>query len=73
MASRAAVLFVWADSSSTGIHATELSYLLLNEGRVLIFPGTPHLATQWREYVRITMLEPIETLKESRGAHVARA
>ena len=55
-------LFVWADSSSTGIHATELSYLLLKEGRVLIFPGTA-FGDAWKEYVRITMLEPIETLK----------
>jgi len=55
-------LFVWADCSSTGIHATELSYLLLKEGRVLIFPGTA-FGDAWREYLRITMLEPIETLK----------
>ena len=55
-------LFVWADSSSTGIHAAELSYLLLQEGRVLIFPGTA-FGEKWREYVRITMLEPIETLR----------
>ncbi|MCE2473103.1 MAG: aminotransferase class I/II-fold pyridoxal phosphate-dependent enzyme, partial [Anaerolineae bacterium] len=53
-------LFVWADSSSTGIHAAELSYLLLQEGRVLIFPGTA-FGEKWREYVRITMLEPIDT------------
>ena len=55
-------LFVWADSSSTGIHAAELSYLLLKEGRVLIFPGTA-FGEKWRDYVRITMLEPIETLR----------
>ena len=59
-------LFVWADSSSTGIHAAELSYLLLQEGRVLIFPGTA-FGEKWREYVRITMLEPIETLREAVG------
>ncbi len=57
-------LFVWADSSSTGIHAAELSYLLLQEGRVLIFPGTA-FGEKWREYVRITLLEPIETLREA--------
>ena len=57
-------LFVWADSSSTGIHAAELSYLLLQEGRVLIFPGTA-FGEKWREYVRITMLEPIDTLREA--------
>lgn len=59
-------LFVWADSSSTGIHAAELSYLLLQEGRVLIFPGTA-FGEKWREYVRITMLEPISTLREAVG------
>ena len=57
-------LFVWADSSSTGIHATELSYLLLKEGRVLIFPGTA-FGEEWREYVRITLLEPVEVLQEA--------
>ncbi len=57
-------LFVWADSSSTGIHAAELSLLLLQEGRVLVFPGTA-FGEKWREYLRITMLEPIETLKEA--------
>lgn len=57
-------LFVWADSSSTGIHAAELSLLLLQEGRVLIFPGTA-FGEKWRDYVRITMLEPIETLREA--------
>lgn len=57
-------LFVWVDSSSTGIHATELSYLLLNEARVLVFPGTA-FGEQWRDYVRITMLESIEFLREA--------
>ena len=59
-------LFVWADSSSTGVHAAELSYLLLQEGRVLIFPGTA-FGDKWRDYVRITMLEPIETLRAAVG------
>lgn len=57
-------LFVWADSSSTGIHAAELSYLLLKEAGVLIFPGTA-FGEKWREYVRITLLEPIEILEEA--------
>ena len=59
-------LFVWADSSSTGIHAAELSLLLLQEGRVLIFPGTA-FGDKWRDFVRITMLEPIETLRQAIG------
>ena len=64
MASRAAGLFVWADSSSTGMHATELSYLLLKEARVLIFPGTA-FGEKWSEYVRITLLEPVEVLRDA--------
>ena len=31
--------FFWADSSSTGMRALELCYLLLKEARVLIFPA----------------------------------
>ena len=57
-------LFVWADSSSTGMHATELSYLLLKEARVLIFPGTA-FGEKWSEYVRITLLEPVEVLRDA--------
>ena len=57
-------LFVWADSASAGIHAAELSYLLLKEARVLIFPGTA-FGEKWRDYVRITMLEDIAVLREA--------
>ena len=57
-------LFVWADCASTGIHAAELSYLLLKEARVLIFPGTA-FGEKWQEYVRVTMLEDIATLREA--------
>jgi len=57
-------LFAWVDSSSTGMHATELSYLLLKEGKVLIFPGTA-FGEEWREYVRITLLEPVEVIREA--------
>ncbi len=59
-------LFVWADCSTTGIHAAELSYLLLKEARVLIFPGTA-FGEKWRDYVRITMLEDLSTLREAVG------
>lgn len=57
-------LFMWVESSSTGIHSTELSYLLLKEGRVLIFPGTA-FGEKWTDYVRITLLEPVEVLREA--------
>lgn len=56
--------FFWADSSSTGLRALELSYLLLSEARVLIFPGTA-FGESWQNYLRITTLQPTEVLKEA--------
>ncbi|MBK9121733.1 MAG: pyridoxal phosphate-dependent aminotransferase [Chloroflexi bacterium] len=56
--------FLWTNSSSTGIHATELSYLLLAEGRVLIFPGTG-FGENWGGYLRISVLQSDELLKEA--------
>lgn len=61
--------FVWTNSSSTGIHATELSYLLLKEGHVLIFPGTA-FGENWSGYLRVSMLQPTNLLREAvRRAH----
>lgn len=48
--------FFWANSEPTGIHATELSYLLLKEGNVLIFPGTG-FGPNWGGYLRISILQ----------------
>ncbi|UCH27461.1 MAG: aminotransferase class I/II-fold pyridoxal phosphate-dependent enzyme [Trueperaceae bacterium] len=56
--------FFWTDSSSTGMRALELSYLFLKEARVLIFPGTA-FGDRWSDYLRITMLQPDEVLKEA--------
>lgn len=56
--------FFWADSSSTGLRALELSYLLLSEARVLIFPGTA-FGESWQNYLRITTLQPTDVLKEA--------
>ena len=56
--------FFWTDGSSTGLRALELSYLLLKEARVLIFPGTAFGET-WSDYLRITILQPTEVLKEA--------
>ena len=56
--------FFWADSSSTGLRALELSYLLLKEARVLVFPGTGFGAS-WSDYLRITTLQPTEVLREA--------
>ncbi|MFC1960067.1 pyridoxal phosphate-dependent aminotransferase [Chloroflexota bacterium] len=56
--------FIWTNSSSTGIHATELSYLLLKEGRVLIFPGTG-FGEKWGGYLRISLLQTTERIEEA--------
>lgn len=56
--------FLWTNSSSTGIHATELSYLLLKEGKVLIFPGTG-FGEQWGGYLRISILQSTEKIRDA--------
>ncbi len=56
--------FFWADSSSTGMRALELSYLMLKHARVLIFPGTAFGAA-WSDYLRITTLQPTTVLEEA--------
>ena len=56
--------FLWTNSSSTGIHATELSYLLLKEGRVLIFPGTG-FGENWGGYLRISYLQDTAKIREA--------
>ncbi|MBL8131998.1 MAG: pyridoxal phosphate-dependent aminotransferase [Anaerolineae bacterium] len=56
--------FLWTNSSPTGIHATELSYLLLKEGRVLIFPGNA-FGENWGGYLRISVLQSGDLLREA--------
>jgi aminotransferase len=56
-------LYIWTNTASTGIEATELSYLFLQEG-VLIFPGTG-FGEGWGDYMRMTLLQPIEVLREA--------
>ena len=56
--------FFWADSSSTGMRALELSYLMLKHARVLIFPGTA-FGEAWTDYLRITTLQPTPVLAEA--------
>jgi aminotransferase len=56
--------FFWADSSSTGLRALELSYLVLKHAKVLIFPGTAFGAA-WTEYLRITTLQPTTVLEQA--------
>ena len=56
--------FFWADSSSTGMRALELCYLMLKHAGVLIFPGTA-FGESWSDYLRITTLQPTSVLAEA--------
>jgi aminotransferase len=56
--------FLWTNSSSVGIHATELAYLLLRDARVLIFPGTA-FGDHWGGYLRISVLQSTDLLREA--------
>jgi aspartate/methionine/tyrosine aminotransferase len=56
--------FVYTDASSSGIQAFELSYLLLREGHVLIFPGTA-FGDKWVDWLRISLLQPEPLLAEA--------
>ena len=56
--------FFWVNSRGTGLRALELSYLLLQEARVLIFPGTA-FGEAWGDYLRVTTLQPTEVLSEA--------
>jgi len=56
-------LYIWVNTASTGIEATELSYHFLQEG-VLIFPGTG-FGDGWGDYMRMTLLQPIDVLAEA--------
>jgi len=54
--------FVYTNAASSGIPAFELSYLLLKEGHVLIFPGTA-FGDKWVDWLRISVLQPDDQLK----------
>jgi aminotransferase len=53
--------YVFANTRSTGMNATEFAYQLLERGRVLVFPGAGFGAA-WEDYVRISLLQPKEKL-----------
>ncbi len=56
--------FMWADVSRFGVPATEFCHRLLQEGRVLMFPGTS-FGSRWEYYVRISLLQPEGRLTEA--------
>lgn len=56
--------YVYTNVTSTGLSAFELSYLLLKEAHVLIFPGTA-FGEKWIDWMRISWLQPEEALREA--------
>lgn len=56
--------FVYTNAASSGIPAFELSYLLLKEGHVLIFPGTA-FGDKWVDWLRISVLQPEDQLTQA--------
>jgi aminotransferase len=57
-------LYIWANTASTGIEATQLSYLFLDKAGVMIFPGTG-FGDNWGNYMRMTLLQPKEVLEQA--------
>ncbi len=53
--------FVYTNAASSGLPAFELSFLLLKEGHVLIFPGTA-FGEKWVDWLRISVLQPEDQL-----------
>lgn len=56
--------YLWTRCATIGLHATELSYLLLKEGGVLIFPGTA-FGERWGDYLRISVLQATGRIHEA--------
>jgi aminotransferase len=55
-------LYIWANTTSTGIESTALSFLLLDKADVLILPGTG-FGAHWGDYMRMTLLQPLDKLQ----------
>jgi aminotransferase len=56
--------YIYANAASTGMSAFELSYLLLREAHVLIFPGTA-FGERWVDWLRVSLLQPEEVLQQA--------
>lgn len=56
--------FAYTNAASSGLSAFELSYLFLQEGHVLIFPGTA-FGEKWIDWMRISWLQPEAQLQEA--------
>ncbi len=56
--------YIFANTRATGRNSTELAFDLLEQARVLLFPGTG-FGEGWDDYVRISLLQPQAKLVEA--------
>jgi len=56
--------YIFVNAASVGMDSIDLSRKLLEEARVLIFPGTG-FGEQWVDYMRVSYLAPEEELAEA--------
>jgi aminotransferase len=56
--------YVFPNASSVGVPAEELSYRFLEEGRVLVFPGSS-FGESWGQHLRMSFLAPRGRLQEA--------
>ena len=56
--------YIFANTTTTGLPAFELSRRLLLEGKVLVFPGTA-FGENWKHYLRFSLLQPTPVLLEA--------
>ncbi len=57
--------FIFPNVSRLGISSEELCLRLLQEGRVLVFPGNPAPDALEGEYIRMSYLQPLPRLEEA--------
>ena len=56
--------YIWADISSTGMDAMQLSYHWLRAAGVMVFPGSG-FGEKWGDYMRFTLLQPDDRMLQA--------
>ncbi len=56
--------YIWANISSTGMDAMQLSYFWLREAGVMVFPGSG-FGEKWSDYMRFTLLQPDDKMLQA--------
>ncbi|MEZ4520751.1 MAG: pyridoxal phosphate-dependent aminotransferase [Thermomicrobiales bacterium] len=56
--------YIWANISSTGMDAMQLSYFWLQNAAVMVFPGSG-FGEKWSDYMRFTLLQPDDKMLQA--------